>query len=255
MILRDVPISTPRAALAALRAHGQPRQARALTAYFQAGPGGYAEGDRFLGLRVPEIRAVLRQCELTLPACIELLASKYHEARLLGLLAMVRLSARADDATRRRICAAYLRNTARIDNWDLVDHSAEHIVGAVLHGPDLARLAGSKSVWERRIAMIATFHGIRRGSPAAALRIARVLRRDPHDLIQKAVGWMLREVGKRCDRALLRDFLTAHAATLPRTTLRYAIEHFDAAERKRWMATGKVPAAAKAPKKKAEKRA
>ncbi len=161
----------------------------------------------------------------------KLLASKWHEARMLALVIMTRQYERGDDAQRDAIFRLYLANTHRINNWDLVDVSAPRIVGAHVEGRGgalLKKLAKSKSLWERRIAMLA---GARAGE---TFRIAKLLVDDEHDLIHKAVGWMLREAGKR-DRAALESFLDEHAATMPRTMLRYAIEKFSPEERRRYM--------------------
>jgi 3-methyladenine DNA glycosylase AlkD len=166
-----------------------------------------------------------------------LLASEWHEARLLALFILVRRHERASAAERHRIFRLYLRSTARINNWDLVDSSAPQIAGPHLLGAEralLPKLARSPRLWERRIAMMATFHGIKQGRYGPALRIARLLIADPHDLIHKAVGWMLREIGKR-DQAVAERFLRAHAADMPRTALRYAIERFTPADRRRYL--------------------
>lgn len=202
--------------------------------FFKAGPGEYAEGDKFIGVTVPDTRRIARAFR-TLPiADIEtLLRSPWHEERLVALFILVDQFGRATDvATQRTIYDFYLVNTAYVNNWDLVDSSASYIVGAYLvDRPDrlavLERLARSELLWERRIAIISTLYFIvKRGRADETLVIADILLHDPHDLIQKAVGWMLREVGKRIDRKLLADYLELHAATMPRTTLRYAIEHF-----------------------------
>jgi 3-methyladenine DNA glycosylase AlkD len=212
-----------------LEALANPADAVFLQRFFRTGPGEYGEGDRFLGIRVPVIRRLVRQYrELPLKSVISLLHSPWHEARLLALLLWVEQYRRGGPAEREAIHQAYLANTRRINNWDLVDTSAEHIVGAHVAPADislLVRLAHSVSLWERRIAILATFHWIRRGESGPALRIAEMLLRDPHDLIHKATGWMLREVGKR-DQERAEEFLRVHAATMPRTMLRYAIERF-----------------------------
>jgi 3-methyladenine DNA glycosylase AlkD len=178
---------------------------------------------------VPAARAVAKaHAALPLPDIRKLLRSPYHEARLVALLIMVRAHQRGDQATRDRLHRLYLENTRYVNNWDLVDLSAGYLVGMHL-GPGkhalLAQLAKSKLLWERRIAIIATFAFIREDYFDETLRIARLLLRDEHDLIHKAVGWMLREVGKR-DQALEQRFLDEHAAVMPRTMLRYAIERF-----------------------------
>jgi 3-methyladenine DNA glycosylase AlkD len=175
---------------------------------------------------------------LPLASVVTLLRSPWHEERLLALLILVGQHVRGDDRTRQAIHQLYLRNTRSINNWDLVDSSAAQIVGAHLETRDrrvLRRLARSKSVWERRIAMIATFHYIRQGDFADALAIAALLRHDEHDLIHKAVGWMLREIGKR-NRAAEERFLRTHARGMPRTMLRYAIERFPPTLRRTYMA-------------------
>ena len=206
--------------------------------FFKTGPGEYGEGDRFLGVTVPQLRVLARtHADLPLPRVVRLLQSPWHEERLLALLILVDQYARADEPARDAIHRAYLRNTTSINNWDLVDSSAAQIVGAHLETRDrrlLRRLARSKSVWERRIAMIATYHYIRQGDFTDALAIAALLRRDGHDLIHKAAGWMLREIGKR-DRRVEERFLRKHAGTMPRTMLRYAIEKFPARLRQEYM--------------------
>ncbi len=216
---------------------GDPADARALARFFKTGPGDYGAGDRFLGIRVPALRALVRELgpAIPLPTLRMLLASPWHEARMLGLLLMVARFRRADDAEQRRLYDFYLSCTNRINNWDLVDASAPNIVGAWLAVRDRApldRLARSPVLWERRIAMVSTLALIRRGDLSATFRLAVRLMGDPHDLIHKATGWMLREAGKR-DLAALRDFLDRHEASLPRTALRYAIERLPEAERRR----------------------
>ena len=204
-----------------------PATAETLSRFFKTGPGGYGEGDRFLGLRMPTLRKLAREYHpLPLDQITELLHSAYHEQRMLALLLLVRAYEDGDERQRDHIYRLYLAETAFINNWDLVDASAEHIVGAHLARRDrrpLKALARSDSLWDRRIAIIATFHFIKRGELDPTLEIATMLRNDPHDLIHKAVGWMLREVGKR-DEDVLRTFLDEHHARMPRTTLRYAIE-------------------------------
>ena len=222
-----------------LRAEADPDDAVHLQRFFKTGPGQYGEGDRFLGVRVPVLRRLARDYR-ALPAddALALLQSRWHEERLLGLLLLVAIYQRGPDADKQAVYDAYLAHTRHINNWDLVDASAEHIVGPHVI-PDrldvLERLARSPDLWERRIAMIATFHGIRQGQFAPALRIATLLLGDRHDLIHKAVGWMLREIGKR-DRAVEQAFLQEHLGAMPRTALRYAIEHFPERERQRYLA-------------------
>jgi len=201
-----------------------------LARFFKTGPGDYGEGDRFYGVVVPKIRSIVKvHREAPGPEIRKLLRSKFHEERLTALLILVDQYQRGNAFHKKKIYDLYLASTAYINNWDLVDLTAQHIVGAYLDGKEpsvLTRLALSKSLWERRIAMLATFRFIRLGDSYEALRIAELLLRDPHDLIHKAVGWMLREVGKRCSLKAECEFLDAHAATMPRTMLRYAIERF-----------------------------
>ena len=219
-----------------------PVKAEGSQRFFRTGPGEYGEGDRFLGIRVPDLRALVREFRgLPWEESLVLLQSEWHEERLVALLHWVQAHSRADDSTRAAIHAAYLKHLRRVNNWDLVDSSAEHLVGPHLPrggGPLLTRLASSSSLWERRVAMIATFYGIRRGDFEAALRMAKRLRGDSHDLIHKAVGWMLREVGQR-DLDVERAFLDEHAARMPRTALRYAIERFPETERQKYLAMGR----------------
>jgi len=201
-----------------------PEKAKILQRFFKTGPGQYGEGDVFAGITVPVIRKLVRKHQDISPAeASELLRSPIHEERLLALLILVEKARSGDDATRKHIYRLYLKNTRTINNWDLVDLSAEHIVGAWLADRDkkkLYALAKSKSLWERRIAVLATFHDIKRGIPDHTLALADVLMGDRHDLIHKAVGWMLREVGKRCSADTLREFLRTRYPFMPRTMLR-----------------------------------
>lgn len=207
--------------------------------FFKTAPGEYGAGDRFLGIRVPALRKLAAaHASLSLGEIRQLLSSPWHEARLLALLLLVRQFARGGQEERERIYRLYMRFRARVNNWDLVDCSAEHIIGAHLRAGNrdrLLRLAKSRSVWDRRMAILATFHYIKRGEFDDTLRLARVLRDDPHDLIHKAVGWMLREVGKR-NRAVEDAFLKRHASRMPRTMLRYAIERFPERVRRQYLA-------------------
>ncbi len=229
-----------------VRALGDASRAEGVARFFKTGPGEYGEGDRFLGITVPTLRKVARRARgLSLDDCVKLLHSEWHEERLLALLVMVDAHERGAQKEKDAIRRAYLANTKYINNWDLVDASAGEIVGhdvARIGTQTIERLVKSESLWERRIAMIATFYGIKRDELEPALRMAEHLLADEHDLIHKAVGWMLREVGKR-DLDVLRAFLREHAATMPRTALRYAIERMSVAERKRFMAMRSVSAA------------
>jgi len=228
--------------LSKLKMQADPQRALLLQRFFKTGPGEYGEGDVFLGLQVPEIRELAKEYQaLSLSTVVQLLHSPIHEARLLALLIMVRAYPKGDAALKERIYRTYLKNTRFINSWDLVDLSADHIIGAHLsylsHNP-LKALAVSDLIWERRIAVMATFHLIKKGEFSETLRIAQMLLQDPEDLIHKAVGWMLREVGKR-DQRIEESFLKAHYKTMPRTMLRYAIEKFPENLRQRYL-KGKI---------------
>ena len=215
-----------------------PTQARILKRFFKTGPGEYGEGDRFLGIKVPVIRALVKKYrhDIDLRGITALLHSPYHEKRLFALLLMV-AKFRAQHH-RQEIFDLYLANTRHINNWDLVDASAPHIAGAFLQGKNrrpLFRLARSRDLWERRIAMVATLHYIRQCEADTALSIAAILLHDEHDLIHKAVGWMLREIGKHCGLETEEAFLRRHCTTMPRTMLRYAIERFPEARRRAYL--------------------
>jgi 3-methyladenine DNA glycosylase AlkD len=224
---------------AELYALADPADAIHLQRFFKTAPGEYGAGDKFLGLRVPALRRLVRDYrQLNDADALEMLASSWHEERLLALMLLVDGYDRGDGSRRERIHRAYLEHTRYINNWDLVDASAEHIVGPHLEAREIAlleRLARSDDIWERRIAIISTFHFIKRNEYAPTLKIARLLLDDSHDLIHKAVGWMLREVGKR-DREVEDAFLKKHYKKMPRTMLRYAIERHPETLRKRYLA-------------------
>ena len=213
-------------------------RAAALQRFFKTAPGEYGAGDRFLGLTVPAVRTIAaRHRTLRLRDLEALLQSPWHEARLLALIILIHQYEQGTAGAREAIYRLYRANTDRINNWDLVDCSAARIVGAHLSGGGrgvLPRLARSTSLWERRIAIMATGCYIRRGEFSDTLRIAQLLLDDPHDLIHKAVGWMLREVGKR-DRAVEERFLRRYVHRMPRTMLRYAIERFPERLRRRYL--------------------
>ncbi len=217
---------------------GSAEKAKALERFFKTGRGEYGEGDRFLGATVPNLRAVAREhWGAPFSALGELIRSRVHEERLVALLMLVFKFSRGDDSDRERAFSFYLRNTRHVNNWDLVDLSAGKIVGEYLAGRDksvLYELARSEDLWERRIAIIATSAFIRRGDYSHTLRIADVLLEDDHDLIHKAVGWMLREVGKR-DSRVEEDFLRRRYKRMPRTMLRYAIERFPEPRRRKYL--------------------
>jgi len=226
--------------LAELAASADPIRAAAGQRYFKTGPGQYGAGDIFIGVTVPVVRLIAkRHRSLVLDEIEPLLASPLHEARLTGLLIMTYAMARADESGRGALVYFYLAHTDRINNWDLVDSSASHILGEYyLTHPGrekLYALAVSSNLWERRIAIIATFAFIGAGEYGDTLAIAELLLGDREDLIHKAVGWALREVGKR-DQAAEEEFLRAHASTMPRTMLRYALERLSPERRAYYLA-------------------
>ncbi|MDP8298542.1 MAG: DNA alkylation repair protein [Candidatus Tantalella remota] len=213
----------------ALRRTASKEQARVLQGFFKTGPGEYGEGDIFIGVKVPAIRTVVKEHkDLALKDTLTILRSPIHEERLLALLILVLKYAKESVATQEKIYKTYLKNTRYINNWDLIDLTAHHIVGAYLSDKDkkpLYKLARSKDLWEKRISILATFHYIRNGKFSDSLKVSKILLKDDHDLIHKAVGWMLREIGKR-DMQAEENFLKKHYKTMPRTMLRYAIERF-----------------------------
>jgi 3-methyladenine DNA glycosylase AlkD len=228
-------------AMAALREQADHARARSNAWFFKTGPGQYGAGDVFLGLRLPQIRALIRPfATLPLGEIEKILASRYHEERLFALLVLVRQYEKAGAERRDDIFQAYIDNIDRINNWDLVDLSAR-LIGWHLQDGDrsfLYDLIESDSLWHRRIGIIATFGWIRQGDFTDALELSLRLLDDREDLIHKAVGWMLREIGN-VDGRIERDFLRRHAAIMPRTMLRYAIEKFPEAERREFMDTAR----------------
>jgi 3-methyladenine DNA glycosylase AlkD len=225
-----------------LQQFGNPLQAKVLQGFFKTGKGEYGEGDVFRGIKIPVLRKLAKKYQdMTCAEVEKLLTSKFHEGRMLSLLLMMGHYSKADDAGKKQIYIMYLRNTRFINNWDLVDVTAPHIVGRYLMDKSrepLYRLARSKMLWERRIAIIATFHYIRQNTFDDTLKIASMLIDDLHDLMHKAVGWMLREVGKR-DLLAEEQFLKTHYRQMPRTMIRYAIERFPEAKRRAYL-EGKV---------------
>lgn len=224
-----------------LLALGSPVKAENAAWFFKTGKGQYGAGDIFIGVTMPEQRKLSKKYNfLPLKDIEELLHSKEHEFRMTALLILLAQFGQGDGNVRERIYELYLRNTAFINNWDLVDVSAEYIVGPWLEDKKerikvLKKLALSDSLWERRIAMMATFAYIKKGRPEAALQIAQLLLNDPHDLIHKAVGWMLREIGKRCSLEQEEIFLRQYYHQMPRTMLRYAIERFPEDKRQAYL--------------------
>ncbi len=222
----------------ALKTHINPEKAAFYPTFFRTGKGEYGEGDKFLGVTVPNVRKVAKQFkELSQVQIHKLLASKWHEERMLALVILVDQFQRGDATRQKEVYDYYLASTAHVNNWDLVDVSAHKIVGPYLVARSrkpLYRLARSKNLWEKRIAMIATLHFIKNDDFADALAVADILKDDSHDLIHKAVGWMLREVGNR-DRKTEETFLKPRYRSMPRTMLRYAIEKFPDPLRKRYL--------------------
>ncbi len=231
------------AALAALQtalmALADPQQAQHLQRFFKTAPGEYGAGDRFLGIRVPQQRALVKEfhAQISSTEAASLLQSAYHECRLTALLLWIQHYQGGTPTEREQIYAAYLSNTARINSWDLVDTSAPHIVGEhLLERPrdKLYQLAHSASLWERRIAIVSCLRLLKNADFHDTLQLAECLLHDSEDLIHKAVGWLLRELGKR-DLAALENFLQQHAAQMPRTMLRYALEKFPPQQRQAYL--------------------
>jgi 3-methyladenine DNA glycosylase AlkD len=221
-----------------LESLADPRHAAILQGFFKTGPGDYGEGDRFRGIRVPVLRKMARKYrDLPRTAAESLLQAAFHEDRLLALLLLIDRYYRGDDAVRDGIHRFYLEHTGWVNNWDLVDASAPHLVGHYLQDRPkglLTQLAASGILWERRMAILATFHFIRQGDLEETFRIAALLLSDREDLIHKAVGWMLREAGKR-DVTAAETFLGTRYRQMPRTMLRYAIERFPEARRQAYL--------------------
>ncbi|WP_413578396.1 DNA alkylation repair protein [Bdellovibrio sp. HCB290] len=213
-------------------------RAEILQRFFKTGPGEYAEGDVFLGLTVGQSRSIAKNFkDLPYSDLKILLNSKIHEERLISLIILSQRYRKADENERKKIFTFLIKNRQGINNWDLVDTIAPAVLGPYLFEKDrtvLFKYAKSKNLWERRIAIISTFYFLRQNDYQDTLKIAELLLKDEHDLIHKAVGWMLREVGKR-DEKTEKKFLNKHAAIMPRTMLRYAIEKFPEKERQRYM--------------------
>lgn len=220
--------------LSELLSMANPEKATFLQRFFKTGPGQYAEGDVFLGLIVPLTRSIAKANKQTpISELRKLMESDYHEARLCALLIVVEQFKKASETEREELYDFYLANARRINNWDLVDVTCPHVVGLYLLEKDRSRLyelADSDNLWEQRIAMVSTVTFIRNRDYTATLALAERLMAHKHDLMHKAVGWMLREVGKK-DRATLTDFLERYATKLSRTSLRYAIEHYPEEQR------------------------
>ena len=222
-----------------LRKLSNPQKAKLLQRFFKTGPGQYAQGDKFLGIMVPQTRKIAKQFEgLELPDVVKLLHSKYHEERLAALFIMVSQFKKGDGKLKEKIFKVYVSNTKCINNWDLIDLTAGHIVGTYLENKPkglLYQFARSKDLWKKRISILSTFKYIYEGKPQETLKIAQILLNDEHDLIHKAVGWMLREVGKRCSQKTEEEFLQKRYKKMPRTMLRYAIERFPEKLRQKYL--------------------
>lgn len=219
--------------LAELKTVANPHKAAFLQGFFKTGKGQYAEGDVMLGITVPQQRKIAKiyAKAATLETIHDLLASQYHEARLTALFLLNDLYKKGSQLEKQQIYDFYFKHSHRVNNWDLVDLTAYHIVGAhLLQNPkakaQLTKLARSQNLWEKRISMVATYAFIKQGQTSHTYSIALILMHDTHDLIHKAVGWMLREAGK-VNEAELKHFLDTHATHMPRTMLRYAIEKFN----------------------------
>lgn len=221
-----------------LRQAADPERAKNLAWFFKTGKGEYGEGDRFLGITVPRLRSISKKYQnLDLEDLQTLLDSEIHEHRLSSLMILRFKYKKSKIKDKKAVVKFYLKNTKKINNWDLVDLSCHHILGNWLLDKDrkiLYQLARSKNLWEKRISIITTFAFVDEGQFTDSLKIAEILLNDEHDLIHKAVGWVLRVVGKK-DKKTETDFLDKHYKTMPRTMLRYAIEKFDDMERKYYL--------------------
>lgn len=231
-------VVTAAQALSHLNARANARDAAVQQGFFKTGPGEYGEGDIFIGVRVPVLRAYARHCDKMPPAQIkQLLSQPIHEARLLALIIMRRQYEKGDTAHREKLYKLYLSQLGYVNNWDLVDASAMYIVGAYLEHRDrtlLYKLIRSPNMWRRRVAIIASYHFIKNRDYGDTLNLLRHVLQDKEDLVHKAAGWMLREVAKR-DTDVAERFIKEHLPRMPRTMLRYAIEKFGKAKRKAYL--------------------
>ncbi len=229
---------------AALQKHATADDAAFLQRFFKTGKGQYGEGDQFIGVRVPATRRVCREFKaLPLAEVQKLLDSPVHEHRLAAVILLAINYPKASQPDKQAMYDLYLKNVyaGRINNWDIIDVTAPQMVGAHLQNRPrtvLIELAKSDSIWQKRVAILASSWYIRTGDPATTLDLLDILLHDPHDLIQKACGWMLREIGKRIDPKILTNYLDQHASHMPRTTLRYAIEHLPPERRQRYLRRG-----------------
>ncbi|MFH1728258.1 MAG: DNA alkylation repair protein [Pseudomonadota bacterium] len=215
-----------------------PEKKKVLQRFFKTGPGQYGEGDVFIGIKVPDLRKLSKKYkDLSFKEIKELLKSEVHEERILAIFIMILQYNKGDDKLKKKIFDLYLKSTKHINNWDLVDLSAHHIVGDYLNDKDrsiLFELAKTNDLWKKRISMISCFFYIRKKDFSDALKISKILLNDDHDLIHKAVGWMLREIGNR-DLKTEETFLKKHYKKMPRTMLRYAIEKFEEGKRQDYL--------------------
>jgi 3-methyladenine DNA glycosylase AlkD len=230
MTIRDIRIK--------LQQLGSEEKASILQRFFKTGPGEYGEGDVFIGVKVPELRKLVKEYQdITLDTVKQLLSSLIHEERMLALLILIDKYSKGNDTVKKKIYELYIQNTKFINSWDLVDSSAHHIIGDFLLNKSKApiyRLATSKSLWERRIAILSTFRFIKQGNYSETLKISKILLTDEQNLIHKAVGWMLREIGKR-HISTEETFLKKYYKQMPRTMLRYAIEKFSESKRQKYL--------------------
>ncbi len=226
-----------------LFAAGNPGKAGLLSRFFKTGKGEYGEGDKFLGITVPQQRAIAKKFykDIPLKEIQTLMTNKIHEFRLTGLIMLTYKFKKADEKEKKAVFELYLKNTKNVNNWDLVDLTAPNIVGEFLLNKDrkiIYRLAKSKNLWEKRISLLATFAFIRKNDFEHSLRLSEMLVSDKHDLIQKALGWMLREIGKR-DQKAEEEFLKKYSTKMGRTALRYSIEKFSENKRKFYLTKSK----------------
>ena len=217
---------------------GSEERAKVFQRFFKTGPGEYGERDVFIGVRVPDLRNLVKEYQnITLKESLQFLRSSIHEERMFALLILVSKYSKGNETVKKRIYELYLQNTKFINSWDLIDGSAQHIVGAFLMDKSkepLHRLAKSNNLWERRIAILSTFHFIKHDYYSETLKISKILLADEQDLIHKAVGWILREIGKR-HISTEEIFLKKYYKSMPRTMLRYAIEKFPESKRKKYL--------------------
>lgn len=220
-----------------------PEKVAILQRFFKTGPGEYGEGDKFLGLVVPQCRKISKSYyqKISDQDLTTLLHSEWHEERQIALFIMVLQYKKADENGKRKLYEMFLQNTKYINNWDLVDCNTPHIVGGYIYHhsdqlPVLDKLSSSDLLWDKRIAVLATFYFIAKGDPTVTLKIVDKLLEEDHDLLHKANGWMLREIGKKIDAKILLDYIKENYDRMPRTTLRYAIELFNPDLRKRILA-------------------